>query len=71
MAANLRVNNEFYVAPTYNQLIAAGAKIVTMKTGREYDGMYGLGIPEDLELFKTTEYFRRRVGTSSRPNTTC
>ena len=29
IAANLRVNNEFYVAPTYNQLIAEGAKILT------------------------------------------
>ena len=58
IAADLRVNGEFYVAPCYNQLIAAGARIVTMKTGREYAGMYGLGIPEDLEFFKTTEYFR-------------
>jgi NDP-sugar pyrophosphorylase family protein len=61
IAADLRVNNEFYVAPCYNQLIAAGAKVITMKTGREYDGMYGLGIPEDLEFFKTTRYFRERA----------
>lgn len=61
MAANLRVNNEFYVAPTYNQLIAAGGKIVTRKTGREYAGMYGLGIPEDLELFKKTGYYQRHA----------
>jgi len=56
---NLRVNNEFYVAPCYNQLIQEGAKIVTLRTGRERDGMYGLGIPTDLEFFKTTDYFRR------------
>jgi NDP-sugar pyrophosphorylase family protein len=61
IAKNLRVNNEFYVAPTYNQLIDEGAKVITMETGREYAGMYGLGIPEDLEFFKTTEYFRQRV----------
>jgi dTDP-glucose pyrophosphorylase len=60
IAADLRVNNEFYVAPCYNQLIAEGARVVTMKTGREYAGMYGLGIPEDLDFFRTTEYFRRR-----------
>ena len=54
-------NNKFYVAPTYNQLIAEGASIVTMKTGREGDGMYGLGIPEDLEFFKTTGYFKQRA----------
>jgi hypothetical protein len=61
IAKNLRVNNEFYVAPTYNQLIAEGAKIVTMKTGREYAGMHGLGIPEDLALFVETDYFRKRA----------
>jgi dTDP-glucose pyrophosphorylase len=54
IADNLRVNNEFYVAPTYNQLIAEGAKIVVARTGREYAGMYGLGIPSDLDFFMTT-----------------
>jgi dTDP-glucose pyrophosphorylase len=66
IAANLRVNNEFYVAPTYNQLIAEGARIVTMKTGREYDGMYGLGIPEDLEIFKKTAYYRTHMRLDGR-----
>lgn len=61
IAKNLRVNGEFYVAPTYNQLIDEGAKIITAKTGIERNGMYGLGIPEDLEFFKTTEYYRRRA----------
>lgn len=67
IAADLRVNNEFYVAPCYNQLIVEGARVVTMKTGREYDGMYGLGIPEDLEFFKTTDYFKRRVRPPEAP----
>lgn len=57
IADNLRVNNEFYVAPTYNQLIAEGAKIVVARTGREYAGMYGLGIPSDLDFFMTTTAF--------------
>lgn len=61
IAADLRVNGEFYVAPCYNQLIAEGAKVVTARTGKEYAGMYGLGIPEDLAFFQTTEYFRRRA----------
>ena len=61
IAQNLRVNNEFYVAPCYNQLIAEGAKVITVRTGRERSGMYGLGIPEDLEFFKTTDYFRQRT----------
>jgi dTDP-glucose pyrophosphorylase len=60
IAANLRVNNEFYVAPTYNQLIQEGARIITMKTGRERDGMHGVGTPEDLELFKQSAFFRQR-----------
>lgn len=51
IAANLRVNNEFYVAPAYNQLIAQGQRIMHFNVGREYDGMYGLGIPKDLEIF--------------------
>jgi len=61
IAKNLRVNGEFYVAPTYNQLIEEGARVITMKTGEERKGMYGLGIPEDLDFFKTTEYYRQRA----------
>ena len=61
IARNLRVNGEFYVAPTYNQLIEEGGRIEVAQTGREGNGMYGLGIPEDLEFFKTTEYYRRRA----------
>ncbi len=55
----LRVNNEFYVAPTYNQLIEEGGKIVVMRTGHEYYGMYGLGVPEDLEFFKATDLYEQ------------
>lgn len=51
IARNLRVNNEFYVAPVYNQLIATGARVGYFNIGREGDGMYGLGTPADLELF--------------------
>lgn len=52
IAKGLRVNNEFYVAPAYNELIAAGRSIGYYNVGREADGMYGLGIPSDLELFE-------------------
>ena len=48
---NLRVNNEFYVAPVYNELIAGGARIVFYNIGSEYNGMYGLGTPGDLDIF--------------------
>jgi dTDP-glucose pyrophosphorylase len=48
---NLRINNEFYVAPAYNQLISKGRKIGIYNIGEEMKGMYGLGVPEDLDLF--------------------
>jgi hypothetical protein len=49
---SLRVNNEFHVAPTYNQLIAEGTRIIIMKTGRGLQGMYGVGTLENLESFQ-------------------
>lgn len=48
---NIRVNNEFYVAPVYNEMIADGKKFVFYNVGSENNGMYGLGIPEDLNKF--------------------
>lgn len=46
-------NNEFYVAPVYNRLIAKGKKIKLVFP--EY--VYGLGTPSDLEFFvKNTDY---------------
>lgn len=51
IAKDLRVNNEFYVAPVYNELIAKGARIGIHDIGAEGAGMYGLGIPADLEAF--------------------
>jgi len=52
VARNLRVNNEFYVAPAYNELIADAMEIIYYNVGRETDGMYGLGIPSDLKKFE-------------------
>jgi dTDP-glucose pyrophosphorylase len=49
--ADLRVNGEFYVAPTYNQLIAEGATIRSYRIRPEGEGMFGLGTPEDLDKF--------------------
>ncbi len=54
IAQNLRVNNEFYVAPTYNELIARGARIAIANVGADGAGMYGLGVPADLERFLAT-----------------
>ena len=44
---DIRVNNEFYVCPVFNQAIRAGKKIRTFNT----NGMWGLGTPEDLDYF--------------------
>jgi NDP-sugar pyrophosphorylase family protein len=61
IAKNLRVNNEFYVAPAYNELIDEGQKITVYNVGRELDGMYGLGIPSDLEKFEALPVSRKAV----------
>lgn len=58
---DLRVNGEFYVAPAYNQLIEKGARIGVVRTGREYAGMHGLGVPQDLAHFMTTDLFLKAL----------
>ncbi len=47
IAKNARVNNEFYVAPVFNEAILDGKKISTFEVER----MWGLGTPEDLNFF--------------------
>lgn len=59
IARNLRVNGEFYVAPTYNLLIEQGARINVSATGRESVGMHGLGTPEDLCRFMQSSLYLR------------
>lgn len=49
--ADDRVNGEFYVAPTYNYLIRNGKTIMPFHIGRVSDSVFGLGTPEDLEIF--------------------
>lgn len=51
IADDIRVNGEFYTCPAYNYLIKEGKKIGIYGIGEEYNGMYGLGIPKDLEFF--------------------
>lgn len=53
---NIRVNNEFYVAPVYNEMIEAGKRIVYNNVGAK---MYGLGIPDDLNYFMKQEVSKR------------
>lgn len=51
IAMDLRVKGEFYVAPVYNMLIGDGKKVAFKNIGSVGDGMYGLGVPEDLKAF--------------------
>ena len=52
IANDERVNGEFYVAPVYNQFIQAGANIGICNIGDDAGkGMFGIGTPEDLDLF--------------------
>ncbi len=44
---NIRVNNEFYVAPTINELIQDGKKFSV----QDVNSMYGVGTPEDLQHY--------------------
>ena len=44
---NIRVNNEFYVCPVFNQAIADCKQIRTFNT----KAMWGLGTPEDLKYY--------------------
>jgi hypothetical protein len=50
---NWRSNGEFYVAPIYTLMAKEDARIGVYNVGKEGNGMYGLGIPTDLELFKS------------------
>lgn len=47
----LRVNGEFYVAPSYTYLIKLGGVISTYSAGDVETDVHGLGTPEDLKLF--------------------
>jgi HAD superfamily hydrolase (TIGR01509 family) len=44
---NIRVNNEFYVCPVFNQAVLDNKKIITSNA----DKMWGIGTPEDLKYF--------------------
>jgi beta-phosphoglucomutase-like phosphatase (HAD superfamily)/dTDP-glucose pyrophosphorylase len=46
---NIRVNNEFYICPVYNEAIQDNKRILPMFV----DKMHGLGTPEDLKEYLT------------------
>lgn len=44
---NIRVNNEFYVCPVFNEAIQDNRRVLAFKVNE----MWGLGTPEDLNLY--------------------
>ena len=44
---NIRVNNEFYIAPVYNELIGDGKTLIPYYVHK----MWGVGTPEDLRFY--------------------
>ena len=48
---NIRVNNEFYVCPVFNEAIQDKKKIIIDPV----DDMHGLGTPDDLNNFLNTK----------------
>lgn len=62
IAKDLCVNGEFYVAPAYNQLIEEGRRVGIYNIGSDGAGMYGLGIPADLESFLALPLSRQAAG---------
>ena len=44
---DIRVNNEFYIAPVYNELIEDGKSLIPFYV----HNMWGLGTPEDLKYY--------------------
>ncbi len=53
---DIRTNNEFYVCPTYNEMILRDKKIKIYEIPGEK--MFGWGTPEDLEYFLTTPFYK-------------
>lgn len=47
ISKNIRVNNEFYVCPVYNEAFVEGQRVKIFRA----DKMWGLGTPEDLDQY--------------------
>ena len=58
---NIRSNGEFYVAPVYSLMADKEHKIGVYNIGKEGDGMYGLGIPADLEIFLSLDISQKAI----------
>lgn len=47
ISKNIKVNNEFYIAPVYNELIADNKSLIPFYVNK----MWGIGTPEDLKNY--------------------
>lgn len=61
IAADDRVNGEFYVAPAYTRMIDRGATIECHSIGKVGAGMHGIGVPVDLDAFLASPVSRKAV----------
>lgn len=59
IVAGEKSNGEYYVAPVYTMMYNRGLDIGLCNIGSEADGMYGLGIPSDLELFLSLDVSKK------------
>lgn len=64
MDKDARVNGEFYVGPTYNELITDGAVVEAYDLGPISDVMFGLGVPLDYERFMSNPFLVQRANTA-------
>ena len=60
------VNNELYVAPSFNYLIKKGQKIMEHNLGSVATIMHGMGIPEDLEKFQDSIVYKKVIQQTKR-----
>lgn len=51
---DIRVNGEFYVAPTYNEIIARGDYVTIYNIPSDYH--WAVGKPDDLKLYQESSY---------------
>jgi NDP-sugar pyrophosphorylase family protein len=63
---DIRSNGEFYVAPVYTFMAKKGCKLGVYNIGKEANGMYGLGIPSDLELFLSLDVCDKATAFTSK-----
>ena len=52
---NIRVDNQFYICPVYNEMLISNKKIRTF----EIKKMWGLDTPEDLNIFLNSDIIKR------------